>query len=283
LELAQTTLLIVEDDLDVAEMLKAFFQYQGYEVLAANWGEDGLLICQSRPVNLVVLDIRLPDIDGFEVARRLRTNRRTRELPIIFLTEQRERTERLRGLALHADDYITKPFDVQELSLRIHNALERARRGSLTNPVTGLPMGSLVDERLEEWLAETDSSLLLVSILNLEPFREIYGFVASDDLLRGVSLILKDALPEKNEGMNFIGNITSADFLLILKNQDIPEIKESIQRRLEKAFDYFYSEKDRQSGIFGENHLHLGLKEMPQSQNFKNVQDIKYELAQLLQ
>lgn len=283
MDIAQTSLLIVEDDLDVAEMLKAFFQYQGYEVLVANWGEDGLLICQSRPVNLIVLDIRLPDIDGFEVARRLRTNRRTQDLPIIFLTEQRERSDRLRGLALHADDYITKPFDVQELSLRIHNALDRTRRGSLTNAVTGLPMGSLVDERLEKWPSDRDTSLLLVSILNVEPFREVYGFVASDDLLRGIAMILKDALPEKGEGVDFLGHITSSDFLLILKSKDIQEVKENVQRRLEKAFDYFYSEKDRQSGVFDENHLHLELKDVPQSQKLASLQDIKYELARLLE
>ena len=86
----------------------------------------------------MILDIRLPDIDGFEVARRLRGNRKTREIPIIFLTEKRERGDRLKGLELQADDYITKPFDIQELRLRVRNALQRSRQGSLTNPVTGL-------------------------------------------------------------------------------------------------------------------------------------------------
>ncbi len=100
----------------------------------------------------MILDIRLPDIDGFEVARRLRANRKTREIPIIFLTEKRERNDRLKGLELQADDYITKPFDIQELRLRVRNALQRSRQGPLTNPVTGLPEGSLVDEALEQGL-----------------------------------------------------------------------------------------------------------------------------------
>ncbi len=77
---------------------------------------------------MVILDIRLPDIDGYEVARRLRDNRRTADIPIIFLTEKRDRSERLQGLELGADDYITKPFDVQELRLRIRNALRRAEQ-----------------------------------------------------------------------------------------------------------------------------------------------------------
>jgi DNA-binding response OmpR family regulator len=110
----KNTLLIVEDDVYVADMLNAYFNVQGYKVLTAHWGEDGVKVCLSHLPDLVILDIRLPDIDGFEVARRLRENRRTQDIPIIFLTEKREREDRLEGLKLEAEDYITKPFDIQE-------------------------------------------------------------------------------------------------------------------------------------------------------------------------
>jgi len=146
----KSKILVVEDDLDVAEMLNAYFRVQGYEVFTVNWGEDGVRACQTTNPDLVVLDIRLPDIDGYEVARRLRTDRRTQDVPIIFLTEKRDRVDRLHGLELGADDYITKPFDVQELRLRVRNALRRASQGSLNNPVSGLPDGALVDEKLNE-------------------------------------------------------------------------------------------------------------------------------------
>lgn len=141
---AKSKILIIEDDLDVAEMLNAYFRVQGYEVFTVNWGEDGVRSCLTVQPDLVILDIRLPDIDGYEVARRLRGDRRTSEVPIIFLTEKRDRSDRLQGLELGADDYITKPFDVQELRLRVRNALKRVSQGSLTNPVTGLPEGALV-------------------------------------------------------------------------------------------------------------------------------------------
>ncbi len=136
---AKPKILIVEDDPDVAEMLNAYFRVQGYEVFTVNWGEDGVRAGQSVAPDLIILDIRLPDIDGFEVARRLRSDRRTNEIPIIFLTEKRDRGDRLQGLEVGADDYITKPFDVQELRLRVRNALKRVSQGSLTNPVSGLP------------------------------------------------------------------------------------------------------------------------------------------------
>ena len=101
------SILIIEDDLDVAAMLNAFFGVQGYHSWSVTFGEEGVHACQLTPPNLVILDIRLPDIDGFEVARRLRTNRRTSDIPIVFLTENKERESRLKGLELKVDDYIT--------------------------------------------------------------------------------------------------------------------------------------------------------------------------------
>ena len=155
-------LLIVEDDVDVAEMLTAYFRAQGYEVQAVNWGEDAMQTCRSTHPDLVILDIRLPDIDGFEVARRLRSNQRTLDIPIIFLTEMRERSDRMQGLELGADDYITKPFDIQELRLRVRNSLRWSSESPLTNPVTGLPEGQLVDERLRECLQSQEWAALVV-------------------------------------------------------------------------------------------------------------------------
>ena len=241
----RASLLIVEDDLDIADMLNAYFRVQGYEVSVVHWGEDGVEMCQKQAPDLVILDIRLPDIDGFEVARRLRTNRRTRDIPIIFLTEKRERLDRLKGLELHAEDYITKPFDIQELRLRVRNTLQRARRGSLTNPVTGLPEGGLVDEHLGKFLAEKDWKLLLISLGHLDAFRELYGFVASDDLLRAVALMIQDSLQQAG-GEGFVGHWTATDFVLLTRQGATAEMQERLKRRLVQSFDYFYRHQDRE-------------------------------------
>ena len=202
---AKSKILIVEDDLDVAEMLNAYFRVQGYEVFTVNWGEDGVRAAQTVLPDLLILDIRLPDIDGFEVARRVRADRRTHEVPIIFLTEKRERVDRLQGLEVGADDYITKPFDVQELRLRVRNALKRVGQASLTNPVSGLPEGALVDERLSAVVHKSGLALLHISIDHLDSFRESYGFVASDDVLRAVSLMIQNALKETGSPEVFWG------------------------------------------------------------------------------
>src|SRR3970282_2844981 len=110
--------------------------------------EDAVRTAQDGTPDLVILDIRLPDIDGYEVCRQLRSHRRTENLPIIFLTARRDRIDKLQGLELGVVDYITKPFDIQELRLRVRNALRRAKLETLVNPVTGLPEGKLGGEQL---------------------------------------------------------------------------------------------------------------------------------------
>jgi len=245
LDKEKSKILIIEDDFDLAEMLNSFFRVQGYDVFTSNWGEDGIRAVIAIRPDLVILDIRLPDIDGYEVARRLRSDRKTMEIPIIFLTERRDRADKLQGLELGADDYITKPFDVQELKLRVRNAIRRADLDSLTNPVTGLPEGQVVLQRVQEWLKNDSWAILLVSLKNMEAFHEQYGFVASDDVIRAVSLMLNNTIKETGAGEDFIGHYSPNEFLIFADPVSAGVINERIRSRLEKALDYFYPAKDR--------------------------------------
>jgi DNA-binding response OmpR family regulator len=260
---SKAKILIVEDDLDVAEMLNAYFRVQGYEVFTVNWGEDGVRAAQTILPDLMILDIRLPDIDGYEVARRVRTDRRTNEIPIIFLTEKRERVDRLQGFEVGADDYITKPFDVQELRLRVRNALKRVSQGSLTNPVSGLPEGPLVEERLSEVIHKSGWGLLHIAISHLEAFREAYGFVASDDVLRAISLMIHNTIRETGSTDDFIGHISPTDFVVVVSPNNMPPFQERIKSRLEQSLDYFYPIKDRENASKKSDRLAIQINEVP--------------------
>lgn len=275
-------ILIIEDDLDVAEMLNAYFRVQGYDVFTVNWGEDGVRSCQTIHPDLVILDIRLPDIDGYEVARRLRGDRRSAEIPIIFLTEKRDRSDRLQGLELGADDYITKPFDVQELRLRVRNALKRVSQGSLTNPVTGLPEGALVDEKLSEVIGKDGVAALFVSIDNMDYFREAYGFVASDDVLRAISLMIVNTMREVSRPEDFLGHVNGTDFILILPPSNLTALSDKLRARLEQSMEYFYPIKDREQIAKSKNRLGVKLAEitLPKDQ-FTDAIQIKAELVRL--
>jgi CheY-like chemotaxis protein len=276
---AKPVILIVEDDLDVADMLNAYFRVQGYDVMTVNWGEDALRTCTTHNPNLVILDIRLPDIDGYEVARRLRSQRRTREIPIIFLTEKRARADRLQGLELGADDFITKPFDVQELRLRVRNTLRRSSHDSLNNPVTNLPEGPLVEEKLGECIPRDGWGLLLVSIKNLDDFREDYGFVASDDVLRAISLMIQNAIRDIGGSNDFLGQLSNTDFLLVTTPSTLPELRERIRSRLDQSLDYFYPLKDRERLKDKPNRLSVWISQVLYNQGpFQDVPQLKSQL-----
>lgn len=274
-------LLVVEDDLDVADMLSAYFGVQGYEVESVNWGEDAVQACRANRPDLVILDIRLPDIDGYEVARRLRSNQRSQDIPIIFLTEKRERADRLQGLELGADDYVTKPFDIHELRLRVRNALRRAAQSSLTNPVTGLAEGALVDERLCECLSSKDWALLHILLDNLDAFREAYGFVASDDVQRAVSLMIHNAVRGVGSPNDFIGQYSPTEFVLVTTPNNLSVLQERIYSRLEQSLDYFYPLKDRELENLPVKRLKVRIGQLSANEGiFKDLEQLKGELLQ---
>ena len=161
-------ILIVEDDPNTAEMLSAYFSSLGYRVSHAAWGQDALTMATELLPDLVVLDIHLPDIDGYEVCLRLRSQRRTENTPIVFLTERRERMDRLTGLEMGAVDYITKPFDVQELRYRVRNILRRSSMDTLLHTVTGLPTSVLVEEQVERVTKDRTLQLLGITLMGMK-------------------------------------------------------------------------------------------------------------------
>jgi CheY-like chemotaxis protein len=234
------SILVVEDERDTADMLSAYFESQGYQVLHAAWGQDAIQITSQTVPNLILLDIRLPDIDGYEVCRRLRQQRRTQDTPIIFLTEKRERMDKLQGLELGAVDYITKPFDIQELRLRVRNALRRAEFSTLTDPVTALPAEPLVRERLSALLQRHGWVVLGLTVSGLEEFSEAYGFVARDDMLRALALMLVNVSQADASDESFVGQIGPSEFAVITDLNHARDIRDRLVSRINQSLSYFY-------------------------------------------
>lgn len=261
------SILIVEDDLDLAEMLNAYFRVQGYDVLTAAWGEDGVRLCQEKSPHIVVLDIRLPDIDGYEVCRRIRANRHTKSIPIIFLTERRDRDDKLHGLELGVVDYITKPFDIQELRLRVRNALNRADQKVLINAVTGLAEGKLVEEQLANLNAVSGEAVLVAGVKNLNHFRNRYGFIAADDVLRAISFMVSNFIKEEQREGDFMGHISPEELIIITTESRARDIETRIRNRLSQSIDYFYPVKDRNNpAISDREKLSLNLRRINASE-----------------
>jgi diguanylate cyclase (GGDEF)-like protein len=190
----------------------------------------------------------LPDIDGFEVCRILRTNARTSHVPIIFLTQKDERTDKLQGLELGADDYITKPFDIEELKLRVQRAIARAEQQSLTDPRSGLPSGRLIEEQLRRIIRVEDWSFMDVRIKNFDAFKDVYGFVAGDNVLRFTAMLLGEVVDEFGTINDFIGHAGGDNFIIITTEQASPMIIKRIQERFKEEVLSHYNFIDRDQG-----------------------------------
>ena len=240
------TLLIVEDDSDTSEMLRVYFEAQGYQVILAATGQEALDKSLTNLPDLILLDVRLPDFDGFEIGSRLQEDLRTSRLPVIFVTERRERDYRIAGLKLGAIDYITKPFDIQELRLRVRNALRRA--GSQNNPITGLPGEKLTLNRLELAMERPKWAVIAISIDGISTFNEIYGFVARDDVLRAVALILTSAVDESGAIDDFVGHPAESQFVIVTDISKAKTLNDHVENRLKQAMVYFYPIHDREAG-----------------------------------
>lgn len=253
-------IFVVDDDTELTDMLSAFFGGQGYLVETEGWGEPAISRIQKSLPGVIVLDIHLPDIDGYEVCRRLRQLRRTRHIPVIFLTGRRERDDRLAGLELGAVDYITKPFDIQELRLRVRNALRRSRLHALHNPITSLPEGLLVKEQLEQFLQRTDWGIVFATVRGLDKFRDLYGFVAADDVLRAVGLIIGNTLGEESDEAAFVGHSDVQDFIILTTAERCTRLADRFRERLEPSIQYFYPASARSELLDGAQDEHLEIQ-----------------------
>lgn len=247
--MGKARLLVVEDDIDIGNMLKIYFSGMEFDVDVAMRGKDALEKTKQVLPHLIVLDIMLPDIDGYEVCRNLRTNMRTSHIPVIFLTQKDERSDKLQGLELGADDYITKPFDIEELKLRVQGAIRRSERESLTDPRSGLPAGRLIEDQLRRIIREKGWALLDARVNNFEPFKDVYGFVAGDDVLRFTSMLIGEVVDELGTTSDFIGHAGGDNFIIITKEDKSESIKARLKERFDTEVQTHYNFMDRQQGF----------------------------------
>jgi len=233
-------ILVVEDETITSDMLRRYFEIVGYEVLKAMTGEEAIKKAEADKPAIIILDINLPDIDGYEVCRRLRANPSTQHIPIVFLTRKDDRRDRLAGLELGADDFLTKPFDVEELRLRVHNIIQRMGGTPLVDARTSLPSTSLIQERLPKVLADADSVFLDVEITGMDGFIKRYGPVAANQSIRSAAKIIGDLLHEIDPLRSFIGHPADHRFLIGIPKSGAARVEKELPERFEKLAARFY-------------------------------------------
>ena len=245
--MANNRLLLVEDDFDVAEMLLMYFEAMQYQVLHAENGKDGIEIAKKQFPDLILLDVMLPDMDGYEICYRLRNMSMTKYIPTLFLTQKDERADKVKGLELGADDYITKPFDIDELRLRVEGAIRRATRDSLHEQRSGLPTGSFIDDERERRKDAADTTELRFHLHGFTAYNDIYGFMAGNEVLFHAGKVIRETLHELGRSDAFVG-IDKDDFIVMTSLGDTKSLEDTISSKFREHVATFYSWTDSERG-----------------------------------
>ena len=176
-------ILVAEDDRDIGELIAHYLRKAGWQPHLSGSGDDALAYARQGAVDLVILDVMLPGLSGLEVCRALRSDKATRDTPIIMVTARAEETDRIVGLEIGADDYISKPFSPNELVARIRALTRRLRREEL--PDTTLRLGSLVMDLARHTVSDNgkDVTLTAKEFLLLQYLLQHRGRVLSRDVL----------------------------------------------------------------------------------------------------
>ncbi len=244
-------ILVVEDQPDISSLLKIYFTSQGYEVFTAMRGQIALDICSKTPPNLALLDVNLPDMEGYDIGKALRASPRTRHIPIIFLTARGERRDRLIGLGeVQAQYYIVKPFDIEEVHTIVKNQLEEARRKNQLHPVTNLPTADLISDQLRLLLTTQGWGMALVHINGFETFTQSYGSVVGEDVLKFSALLLNEVLNDLGSNEDFIGQmVVGPDFVITSAPERLKTICERLITRFDEEIGLHYNYKHRKQGF----------------------------------
>jgi len=242
-------ILVVDDDPDIARFVEVNLRSAGYEVAVAGDGEEALEKAGDMRPDLVLLDVMMPRIDGFEVAQRLRKNPQTANTSIIMLTAKALSADKVTGLQAGADDYIIKPFDPIELLARVKGTLRRAKEMRNLSPLTGLPGNIRIQEEIERQVREgRPFAVLYCDLDNFKTYNDQKGFVRGDRLIQSTAKIIQDAVVASDGTEGFVGHVGGDDFVAIVD----PELAEEVARAICERFDAgridFYEPEDLERG-----------------------------------
>jgi diguanylate cyclase (GGDEF)-like protein len=243
-------ILVVDDDPDIARFVEVNLRSAGYDVAVAADGEQALDRAADLRPDLVLLDVMMPRIDGFEVAQRLRRSPSTANASIIMLTAKALSADKVTGLQAGADDYIIKPFDPIELLARVKGTLRRAKEMRNLSPLTGLPGNIRIQEEIERQVRdEHDFAVLYCDLDNFKAYNDQRGFVRGDRLIQATARIIQDAVVEHAGTDGFIGHVGGDDFVAVVAPHTATETARRICERFDEERAEFYDPEDLERGF----------------------------------
>src|SRR5438128_2367674 len=242
-------LLVVDDDPFIARLLEIELAAAGYQVRVANDGEQAIQLVQQEAPDLVITDVMMPHVDGFELTRLLRQDPRTAAVSVIILTARGLSADKLEGFAIGADDYIVKPFDTPELLARVRGVLRRSKEMKDESPLTGLPGNVRIQEEIEDRVSSGNEFALLYADLDqFKAFNDHYGFARGDQVIQELARTMENVLEELVPGDAFVGHLGGDDFVLVVPPSAGALVADAIVQRCDDRSPEYYDAADRERG-----------------------------------
>jgi diguanylate cyclase (GGDEF)-like protein len=243
------SLLVVDDDPFIARLLEIELRAAGYDVRVAADGTQALDAARERCPDLVLADVMMPNMDGFELTRRLRQDPRTATVSVIMLTARGLSADKLEGFAIGADDYIVKPFDTPELLARIRGVLRRSRDTRTQSPLTGLPGNVRIEEEIDARVDRSEPFAILYADLDhFKAYNDHYGFMRGDEVIQTAASLIGDAARGASEGAAFVGHVGGDDFVVVVSPEQAERVADAIVTAFDEAAPGLYDEADRERG-----------------------------------
>jgi diguanylate cyclase (GGDEF)-like protein len=209
-------ILVVDDDEDIVRVVRINLELEGFEVDTAFDGVAALESAIANPPQLVLMDIMMPRLDGLSALRRMRSHPSLAGTSIVLLTARALTEDRVEGLELGADDYVSKPFDVEELVARVKAVLRRTKAARDTSPLTGLPGNFRIGTELESRIALGEPfALIHCDLDNFKAFNDHYGFMRGDQVIKFSADVLAAAVEDTGDAGAFVGHVGGDDFVVI--------------------------------------------------------------------
>jgi DNA-binding response OmpR family regulator len=241
--------LICDDDPDILRFVEFNLRLEGFEVATAADGEKALAAAQELQPDLILLDVMMPKLDGFEVCERIRADTRTKYISIIMLTARSLSADRVVGLTAGADDYIIKPFDPTELLARVKSTLRRAREMRALNPLTQLAGNVQVQAELSDRVDKGEPFALLYADLdNFKAFNDHYGFLRGDEAIKLLARSIGEAVRRHGDRLAFVGHVGGDDFVVILSPDAVEEVCQDLIAAWDDHIGRLYDSEDLDRG-----------------------------------
>ncbi|MGB9679957.1 MAG: GGDEF domain-containing response regulator [Thermoanaerobacteraceae bacterium] len=255
------SILIVDDNKLSREILKNTLQNAGYTIMEAKNGEEAMQIYKNSFPDMVILDIIMPGMSGFEILKILRSDEENLILPIIILTSKDDYNERIHGLELGADDYLVKPFNEKELLIKVNNLFQRIEHNRMANHLTGLRGNLDIKAEMKRRIkSDIPYAVLYLDLDNFKSYNDYYGFLRGDNVIKLTAKILTDAVSLIGNNRDFLGHIGGDDFIIITTPEKSEELCKYIISRFDEDVKYLYDKKDRINGYI-ETINRLGFKQ----------------------